>query len=483
MQPIVPLCKAAASAALGMAAASAALAPLPDERAFPDLGLTLLPPELAGAVDAEGVAKKVASSADPKLDFDRHREWLRTGAYGDHDVSVGLYVYRPNPELQEPGDVADAAVEELRERDGACRILDVRYPEGPYGFAPFLSIAHCALPAVEAEDDDPALPEGEQWLAAGLLERRGYVVRVSCRPVPDDATRVALAGFLEGGILYEGPERDPEWTTDEIRERWERDAPEDLHEDFVKALKKPSTFKKFVVRTDHYLILTNSSSGKTFAKAMEENYDTIAEMFPFEEIEGRRLMPVFLFRTPDQYYDFYAKMTGASLAEAKKSKGHAWRDYYATWYEAPGDPVHIHECTHQIFRNRLYLGGAGSWYQEGVAEYVETDDNERGMVAREVEKGRATSLRDLVKLRSLLYSSKQGVKGNSVAGDHYKQSALLIEFLRESRFGKDRFEEFLYAMGRVPRNDVEGIDAVFQEVYGKDLEGMDEEWQEYCKKR
>ena len=28
------------------------------------------------------------------------------------------------------------------------------------------------------------------------------------------------------------------------------------------------------------------------------------------------------------------------------------KNFYATWYEAPKDPVHIHELTHQLFKNR-----------------------------------------------------------------------------------------------------------------------------------
>jgi hypothetical protein len=200
-------------------------------------------------------------------------------------------------------------------------------------------------------------------------------------------------------------------------------------------------------------------------------------------IEGSRLMPIFLFRTPEQYYEYYAKIADTSIESARKSKGHAWRDYYATWYEAPGDPVHIHECTHQIFRNRLHLSGGGSWLQEGVAEYIETVEYERNNIAREIKKGRHMPLAEFVELKSLLYSSEDGVKGGSAAGQLYKQAALLIEFLRESKFGKKHFDEFVHAMGRVPRNDVGQIEAVFQKVYGADLDEVDAAWQQYCKKR
>ena len=49
---------------------------------------------------------------------------------------------------------------------------------------------------------------------------------------------------------------------------------------------------------------------------------------------------IVLFRTADEYCEFYSKIARIPPEEARRSKGHAWRDYYATWYEAPGDPVH-----------------------------------------------------------------------------------------------------------------------------------------------
>ncbi len=145
--------------------------------------------------------------------------------------------------------------------------------------------------------------------------------------------------------------------------------------------------------------------------------------------------------------------------------------------------MHIHECTHQIFKNRLRLGGGGSWYQEGVAEYIETRENDRNEVARLVKKGRHTPLREFVQLPSLLHSSEDDVRGGSKAADHYKQAALLIEFLSESKFAKAKFKEFLYTVGNLPRGNVELIDASFQDIYGVTIEGLDAEWQKYCKKR
>src|SRR6185295_14355607 len=124
---------------------------------------------------------------------------------------------------------------------------------------------------------------------------------------------------------------------------------------------------KPVDRSAHYVVMTNSSSGEPFAKKMEENCAKILAAFPFAERKGRRLMPVFLFRSKAQYDDFCSAI-GAGVGGA--AKGHASKDYYATWFESPNDPIHLHEATHQLFRNRFGLPSGGSWFQEGLAEFV-----------------------------------------------------------------------------------------------------------------
>ena len=122
-------------------------------------------------------------------------------------------------------------------------------------------------------------------------------------------------------------------------------------------------------------------------------------------------------------------------------------------------------------------GGRG-----GGGEYIETDPNDRNVVARMVRDGEA-SLRELVSLGSLLHSSQDSVRGGSAAGDNYKLASLLIEFLRESDFGEGKFEDFLYTLGKVRRGDLEEIEAGFLKVYGATLLEVEQAWRAYCKAR
>lgn len=343
-----------------------------------------------------------------------------------------------------------------------------RLVAGPFGYTPYASLLWGSFLERGTTKDI-----GSVWYLTGVTDTSAYVLCIEMQPAASADERKLMLEFLEKGVTHTGPARDFKWKDDEVRARWNEDSA--LSEKERKDLK--------VIRTAHYLVLTNSSGGDKFAKQMELNYTQIQKVYPFPEIPGRKLMPVFLFATADEYYAFYAKQFETSLEEARESKGVASGDFYATWYEAPNDPVHIHEATHQIFKNRLELFGAGSWFQEGVAEYIETKPNERNEVARRVKDGKHTPLQELMKLESLLGSSEDDVSGDSAAALHYKQAALLIEFLRDSKFGKDKFLTWLHAMGNTADNDLGAIEAVFQRVYGVSIAQLDLELQKYCQKR
>ena len=432
---------------------------------FPELGLTIRPPEVEGLLERRG---------EP----DAQTRCVWTGTLNGSTFRMDLIALTvESGGFREAGGVTEAIVAYFRGAND-FEVDESWYLTGEeYGFAPVLAVVS-GVAAVEGEVG------AEQFIAGGLTKEFGYALYIRVDPPLSDADRKPLLDFFENGISYDGPTRDPDWTLDEIKARWLRDAPEDLHDDFLRNLAKKAWVKKSVIRTKNYLIMTNASGGKLFAKKMDENLKEIAKVFPFTDVKGRRLMPVFLFRTPEEYYGYYVKVTGASLDSARRSKGFATRDFYATWYEAPKDPVHIHEQVHQIFSNRLLLGGGGSWFQEGVAEYVETSENDRNVAARQVKAGKHMPLAEFFEIRSLLWSTdKDRTQGGSAAGDLYKQAALFIEFLRESKWGKDKFDEFLYTVGYLRRNDVEKIGAAFDEIYDASIDDVDAEFRAYCAKR
>lgn len=432
-----------------------ALAPLRDAAEplkLEKLGLTIAPPPLEDLTHQAAVRGQVNGSWQGKL--------------AGSDVEVLVFVLS-NSEFGfvEPEDVTEVLLDNLRRKGSANFGWDTQdLLPGKYGYTPYASLAI----GTHKEGTDA---KSRVIMFSSLSKDAGYVVQIDVEPEPDAAATKTLTDWLTKGVAYDGEARNWKWSDADAKARWIKDAPEATHKKFDGAL-----------RTEHYLILTSSSGGKAFAKKMEECYVAIRKVFPFDEVPGRLLMPVFLFRTPEEYYDFCVKVAGWSHEEAKRSKGHAWKDYYATWYEAPNDPVHIHEATHQIFANRLRLTGGGSWFQEGVAEYIETSANDRNVAARSVAKGRHTPLEQFVVVQSLI-KTKDDVSGADGAADAYKQAAVLIEFLRESKWGKDKFQTFVHTMGLVPRGRLPAIESAVRKVYGCDLAELEKQFVEYCKKR
>ena len=383
-------------------------------------------------------------------------------------VEVALWRKRAG---REPEDITWRLLDRFRDEDFDGPRFELAHHgliAGEYGFVPYVSVLSGTI-----QERGKTEKIGAVWYVAGIAEKTGWLMTIQVDPLPDESDRSLIEALIAKGMSFGGPKRNPLWAEDEVKARWEADS----------ALDEKKQEKLEVIRTEHYLIMTNSSGGKLFAKQMELNYDVIQATYPFPEIPGRKLMPVFLFRDPEEYYAFYAQRFAKTLEAARKSSGVAAADFYATYYEAPKDPVHIHEATHQIFDNRLALGGGGSWFQEGVAEYIETRPNDRNDAARLVKKGRHTPLRELMQLRSLIDSKDEDKSGESAAAHNYKEAALLIEFLRESDFGKARFKDWMHAIGQLARNDVSGIEAVCKRIYGVSIEELDAKFVEYCAKR
>jgi hypothetical protein len=438
-----------------------AQAPAGLEQRFEDLHLTLRFP-IEMQVAAQGV----------KPGGQMRERW--TGKLAQSEIEVSLILLtRSQFGFEEPSDVteliADNLADEKRGGEAGFHFEESALVTGKFGIVAYASLARSSKQAAGATS-----VASQGFYLGGLLEQFGYVVEVDATPALAEHDVAIVRTFLTKGVTFDGKQRDWKWTDAEAAERWKESVPNSDKKKLEETL-----------RTAHYIILTNSSGGKLFAKKMEECYEAIKKVYPFDEVPGRRLMPVFLFQDPDEYFAFFAKAFDETLEMARRSKGVSYRDFYATWYVEPGDPVHIHEATHQIFRNRLGLGGGGSWFQEGVAEYMSTKDNERGSAARAVKKGRHTPMAEFVKVPSLLFSTekKENTSGESEASSQYEQAALVVEFLRESKFGKDKFQDYIHAVGIVPRNDVSAINAALKKVYGVDIAGLEHELVEYCKKR
>lgn len=311
---------------------------------------------------------------------------------------------------------------------------------------------------------------------AALTPEFGWQLEVEAEPALSAKQVQDVVESLRLAIAYDGPRMDPEWTDKEVEDRWRADAPKKVQEDR----------KLQVVRTEHYLILTVVGKGTAagFGKEMELNYEFIRSIYPFEDVPGQRLLPIYYFQDSDEYCDFLVGKIGWSREAASRSKGVASGDWYATYHEAPTDPVHVHEATHQIFRNRLMLHGAGSWFQEGVAEYVSSTENELNAIQKLAKDGEYTPFREFFVVPSLLMSNVGERKsGESIAGLAYSQAAAVIEFVRHSTETRGKFLPWIHAVGRTARGDLPAIERATIQTLGFDLDQLQTKWVAYYKAR
>ena len=152
------------------------------------------------------------------------------------------------------------------------------------------------------------------------------------------------------------------------------------------------------------------------------------------------------------------------------TKGHAYLDYYATYYDSPNDPVHIHEATHQIFLNRLFLPGGGSWFQEGLAEYMCTSRSARRSSARPgAKKGRGP--------RILRMARKDQIDARD-----YLPCASVIDFLLNDKRFSPKFPVFLRRMGVLVDPTPKRVETLLTDIYGMNVDSLEQGWIRYWKR-
>ncbi|QDV10024.1 hypothetical protein Poly30_55850 [Planctomycetes bacterium Poly30] len=319
--------------------------------------------------------------------------------------------------------------------------------------------------------------DGYDILVGGVTSAGAYFLDMHIKKRFTDKEWAAFEKWAGKAIHYTGEVIDPEWPEEEAEARWKKSMPESVE----------GNGNNQILRTDHYIIFTNvgKSTARAFGKQVDENYEKVRTVYPFEDLPGQKLLPIFYFLNKSQYIDWCVINLEWTKAQAELSAGVASGDAYATYQQSTIAPVHIHEQTHQIFRNRLHLSGGGSWFQEGVAEYISVQQSELNEVKQFAKQGTTQPLAELMTVPSLLMSAGDATrkKGGSVAGGAYTQAASLIEFVKHSKFGKDKFLEWIDAMGRVGRGDLPAIKRGITRIYGVTLEEFEAEYLDYWQNR
>ena len=249
--------------------------------------------------------------------------------------------------------------------------------------------------------------------------------------------------------------------------------------------KRRRWLQKFqVVQSDHYLLYTNGPTAtcRKYAISLEDLYDFAKSQFEFDDV-GYKL-ECYIFHQREEYYRFCVEVAGWDEKRARGTAGHANSRYYATYYTSPTDPVVMHEATHQIVGACLKVSGVGSWFQEGMAGYVEKKigklDPSSGM-RNELKRGSYYPLTKFVGIKSLLFDEAGHGRRS------YRHAGALIDFMRNTKLKPvaGKFEDFLDAAraGRGYGRGASVSERLVEEVYDLSLEELEALWKRHHRVR
>lgn len=230
------------------------------------------------------------------------------------------------------------------------------------------------------------------------------------------------------------------------------------------------------IETKHFRIFTDSSAARRkFPRALEKTYDFVRKALDLGEMPG--LLDVFIFQNPKLYCDFCVRR-GWSREAAEATAGHAWSEYLATYYQAPGAATVTHELTHSICHRILGVGG-GSWLQEGAAVCVEARWQKRDaatLYAPLLRSGRHFPLAEFFRVDKLIHG--EDIRGGAgTSGSLYLQAGAFFEFLLRGPFHETRPE----AIRRLAELewDEETIVGDVEQILGTSTDEIESAWIEW----
>lgn len=433
-----------------------------ESAAFPELGLTLKLPKL------DSIERKEPQVKSCKGDW--------SGRLKASEVRLRLNVLsQSNYDFLEPEDVVEAW------RDSMCSPSDkqsedvpfqysfegMRSLSGPFGCSPILALTQAS---VHKKDD--ANTKGLVILAGGLLPDGGWSLRLDAWPAPSTEDAAALVGAIEKCASYQGKMRDPKWTDEEALAYWKKVAPE-------------STFKKFEkpTRTEHFIVLTNSNAPGPYVKKLEGKYATIRKALPFEDLKGRKLLPILLFRTDDDFQAYYRAVYKMAPKDDVDEGSLVLEHYLATSCDNGDDYEDLIDLTKLCLINRQRAWDGGRWFRSGLREYVASKPKERADSLRAVKSGKYTPLEKLLDNEAWgKQDRKISKRGASDEADYWGQSAMWMEFLHDGPWPKDKFAHFVQTVGVIPDEDKDRVRSAIEAIYGMDLKALEKKWVEYFTK-
>jgi hypothetical protein len=235
-------------------------------------------------------------------------------------------------------------------------------------------------------------------------------------------------------------------------------------------------------RSEHFLVLGDSFGAARFAKKLEGHYQRVREILPFEELPQHQLLPVLLFRSKDEFHDFCrAVLKGGEKNDVTWRRSLVRDGYYATSGDNDDEIDQARDVAKLLLEQRLCLWGGCLWLRSGLREYIA---NPKGKFAEALKAVKRKNHTPLSRLLAWDQGDESTVPGEAEdEADFWQQSALWIAFLRESPAHEKRFQGFVQRAGVLRTPNAARVEALLRELYGAELDQLEREWVEYCRKR
>jgi len=245
----------------------------------------------------------------------------------------------------------------------------------------------------------------------------------------------------------------------------------------------------------HYEIWTNASAsvGREYAKHMDLVYSQYTRRFQSFRIRNAGRMPLYLFRTRQQFLDFLSKMGMDGSASSGVFFVMQDKKGLATWVEGKSAASTLSTLQHEGFHQFAYsyIGtNLPVWVNEGLAEYFGdgilvrnqlvvglATDRRVETVKAAIHDGSIIDFNELFEMRGRKWHLNM-LAGGDKGRLQYDQSWSIVSFLIHGKNGKYRraLEVYLKALG-------EGRSSrrAFATAFGStDTVSFSEQWRSYA---
>jgi hypothetical protein len=470
------------------------LALVPSGSAFIPKGIALVPNGLALVSGSIAIAPNGGSTVVPykelsftltlppldpveQKDLGEHCAGEWTGKYKNSDVHFRLYIEKnENDDFVEPEDVVEGMRDvvtgpdaERAGEDAGTRftVSAIKSVSAAAGASPIV-----AFVTMKAWRKDDPNTEGLVVLASGILAANAWLVRADVWPAPAAEDATAFVAAVQKCVAYEGKPRDPKWTDDEALAFWKKIAPTGTDKKYEKPL-----------RSEHFIVMTNSPAPAPYVKKLETKYAAIRKLLPFEDVKGRRLLPILLFRTDDDFQTFYRRVYHMETKDEVTEGSVVLDKYLATSLDNNDDREDVIDLMRLCLYNRQHAHGGGSWFHYGMRAYAATKPKERFEALHAVKNGKFTPLDTMLDEAAWDKQDKHYEKrGTTKEADFWLQSALWMEFLHDGPFPKDAFARFVETVGTIPDGERARIREAIETIFGADVDTLQKKWVEYFSK-